>query len=190
MSSFMSPCFPSLNLRWSLPRSWTKRAFHIDYPLGSDNVSPDYHNNRAEEQKTRQPAVSAFCRQLFEPGVCPRLRLRITGRNLYRPNERLAGSRARVLASPYSNCGIPRSRIETTCGRRLEGLSGAFTVGAASAYADAASPPFPECQASSTAAKKQTDGAPGGAPLPDMLCHFFPRLRRLRSKCALDYPIA
>ena len=29
MSSFMSPCFPSLNLQWSLPRSWTKRKCSI-----------------------------------------------------------------------------------------------------------------------------------------------------------------
>ena len=155
-----------------------KEVFHIDYPLGSDNVSPDYHNNRAELQK-----LDSLLSPLSAGNYSSLEYVRVCGYaspdGTYIDNERLAGSRARFFASYiYSNCGIPRSRIETTCvAEDWEGLS-VLLQSEQPPYADAALSIIRNVGIFN-GREKQLMELRGGAPYRDMLCHFFPRLRRL-----------
>ena len=75
-----------------------KEVFHIDYPLGSDNVSPDYHNNRAELHK-----LDSLLSPLSAGNYSSLEYVRVCGYaspdGTYIDNERLAGSRARFFAS-------------------------------------------------------------------------------------------
>ena len=155
-----------------------KEVFHIDYPLGSDNVSPDYHNNRAELHK-----LDSLLSPLSAGNYSSLEYVRVCGYaspdGTYIDNERLAGSRARFFASYiYSTCGIPRSRIETTCvAEDWEGLS-MLLQSEQPPYADAALSIIRNVGIFN-GREKQLMELRGGAPYRDMLRHFFPRLRRL-----------
>lgn len=162
-----------------------KEVFHIDYPLGSDNVLPDYRNNRAELQK-----LDSLLSPLSAGDYSSMEYIRVCGYaspdGTYIDNERLASSRARSFASYIcSTCGIPRSRIETTCvAEDWEGLS---------VLLQSEQPPYAGAVLSIirdvgifNGREKQLMELRGGEPYRDMLRHFFPRLRRLEVSVRWD----
>ena len=155
-----------------------KAVFYIDYPLGSDNILPDYRNNRTELQKLDSllfPFSAADYSSMEHIRVCGYA----SPDGPYIDNERLAGSRARFFASYICNaCGIPRSRIETTCvAEDWEGLS-ALLQSEQPLYAAAALSIIQNVGVFNGREKQLMD-LRGGQPYRDMLRHFFPRLRRL-----------
>ncbi|RGN33316.1 DUF3868 domain-containing protein [Bacteroides oleiciplenus] len=155
-----------------------KAVFYIDYPLGSDNILPDYRNNRTELQKLDSllfPFSAGDYSSMEHIRVCGYA----SPDGPYIDNERLAGSRARFFASYICNaCGIPRSRIETTCvAEDWEGLS-ALLQSEQPLYAAAALSIIQNVGVFNGREKQLMD-LRGGQPYRDMLRHFFPRLRRL-----------
>lgn len=155
-----------------------KAVFYIDYPLGSDNILPDYRNNRTELQKLDSllfPFSAGDYSSMEHIRVCGYA----SPDGPYIDNERLAGSRARFFASYICNaCGIPRSRIETTCvAEDWEGLS-ALLQSEQPLYAAAALSIIQNVGVFNGREKQLMD-LRGGQPYQDMLRHFFPRLRRL-----------
>ncbi len=176
MSSFMSPCFPSLNLRWSLPRSWTKRKCSILIILWAVTMCRPTIITTAPSCRNSTACCLRFLQATIPAWVCPRLRLRITD-GTYIDNERLAARVRGSLPPIYSNCGIPRSRIETTLWPKTGKVFLCF-YSRSSLLMPMPPSPLSGMSASSTAAKKQLMEL-GRRPYRDMLCHFFPRLRRL-----------
>lgn len=136
-------------------------------------MSPDYHNNRAELQK-----LDSLLSPLSAGNYSSLEYVRVCGYaspdGTYIDNERLAGSRARFFASYiYSNCGIPRSRIETTCvAEDWEGLS-VLLQSEQPPYADAALSIIRNVGIFN-GREKQLMELRGGAPYRDMLCHSSP----------------
>ena len=186
MSSFMSPCFPSLNLRWSLPRSWTKRKCSILIILWAVTMCRPTIITTAPSCRNSTACCLRFLQATIPAWVCPRLRLRITGRNLYRQRApcRLACA---VLCLLY----IQQLRHSAFAYRDhfvaedWEGLSVLFTVGAAS-LCRCRPLHYPECRHLQRP-RKATDGA-RAAPLPGHAVPFLPPLTPSRSKCALEHP--
>lgn len=155
-----------------------KAVFYIDYPLGSDNILPDYRNNRTELQKLDSllfPFSAGDYSSMEHIRVCGYA----SPDGPYIDNERLATSRARFFASYICNtCGISRSRIETTCvAEDWEGLS-ALLQSEQPPYADAALSIIQNIGIFNGREKQLMD-LRGGQPYRDMLRRFFPRLRRL-----------
>lgn len=155
-----------------------KAVFYIDYPLGSDDILPDYRNNRTELQK-----LDSLLSPLSAGDYSSMGHIRVCGYaspdGAYIDNERLATSRARFFSSYICNtCRIPRSRIETTCvAEDWEGLS---------VLLQSEQPPYTAAALSIIrnvgifdGREKQLMDLRGGVPYRDMLRCFFPRLRRL-----------
>lgn len=155
-----------------------KAVFYIDYPLGSDNILPDYRNNRTELQKLDSllfPFSAGDYSSMEHIRVCGYA----SPDGTYIDNERLATSRAGFFASYIcSTYGIPRSRLETTSvAEDWEGLS---------VLLQSEQPPYAAAALSIiqnvgifNGREKQLMDLRGGEPYRDMLHRFFPRLRRL-----------
>lgn len=155
-----------------------KAVFYIDYPLGSDNILPDYRNNRTELQK-----LDSLLSPLSAGDYSSMEHIRVCGYaspdGTYIDNERLATSRAGFFASYIcSTYGIPRFRLETTSvAEDWEGLS---------VLLQSEQPPYTATVLSIiqhagifNGREKQLMDLRGGEPYRDMLHRFFPRLRRL-----------
>ena len=155
-----------------------KAVFYIDYPLGSDNILPDYRNNRTELQK-----LDSLLSPLSAGDYSSMEHIRVCGYaspdGTYIDNERLATSRAGFFASYIcSTYGIPRFRLETTSvAEDWEGLS---------VLLQSEPPPYAATVLSIiqnvgifNGREKQLMDLRGGEPYRDMLHRFFPRLRRL-----------
>lgn len=155
-----------------------KAVFYIDYPLGSDNILPDYRNNRTELQK-----LDSLLSPLSAGDYSSMEHIRVCGYaspdGTYIDNERLATSRAGFFASYIcSTYGIPRFRLETTSvAEDWEGLS---------VLLQSEQPPYAVTVLSIiqhagifNGREKQLMDLRGGEPYRDMLHRFFPRLRRL-----------
>lgn len=155
-----------------------KAVFYIDYPLGSDNILPDYRNNRTELQK-----LDSLLSPLSAGDYSSMEHIRVCGYaspdGTYIDNERLATSRAGFFASYIcSTYGIPRFRLETTSvAEDWEGLS---------VLLQSEQPPYAAAALSIiqnvgifNGREKQLMDLRGGEPYRDMLHRFFPRLRRL-----------
>ncbi len=155
-----------------------KAVFYIDYPLGSDNILPDYRNNRTELQK-----LDSLLSPLSAGDYSSMEHIRVCGYaspdGTYIDNERLATSRAGFFASYIcSTYGISRSRLETTSvAEDWEGLS---------VLLQSEQPPYAAAALSIiqhvgifNGREKQLMDLRGGEPYRDMLHRFFPRLRRL-----------
>ena len=155
-----------------------KAVFYIDYPLGSDNILPDYRNNRTELQK-----LDSLISPLSAGDYSSMEHIRVCGYaspdGTYIDNERLATSRAGFFASYIcSTYGIPRFRLETTSvAEDREGLS---------VLLQSDQPPYAATVLSIiqhagifNGREKQLMDLRGGEPYRDMLHRFFPRLRRL-----------
>lgn len=155
-----------------------KAVFYIDYPLGSDNILPDYRNNRTELQK-----LDSLLSPLSAGDYSSMEHIRVCGYaspdGTYIDNERLATSRAGFFASYIcSTYGIPRFRLETTSvAEDWEGLS---------VLLQSEQPPYAATVLSIiqhagifNGREKQLMDLRGGEPYRDMLHRFFPRLRRL-----------
>lgn len=155
-----------------------KAVFYIDYPLGSDNILPDYRNNRTELQKLDSllfPFSAGDYSSMEHIRVCGYA----SPDGTYIDNERLATSRAGFFASYIcSTYGIPRFRLETTSvAEDWEGLS---------VLLQSEQPPYAATVLSIiqhagifNGREKQLMDLRGGEPYRDMLHRFFPRLRRL-----------
>lgn len=155
-----------------------KAVFYIDYPLGSDNILPDYRNNRTELQK-----LDSLLSPLSAGDYSSMEHIRVCGYaspdGTYIDNERLATSRAGFFASYIcSTYGIPRFRLEiTSVAEDWEGLS---------VLLQSEQPPYAATVLSIiqhagifNGREKQLMDLRGGEPYRDMLHRFFPRLRRL-----------
>lgn len=155
-----------------------KAVFYIDYPLGSDNILPDYRNNRTELQK-----LDSLLSPLSAGDYSSMEHIRVCGYaspdGTYIDNERLATSRAGFFASYIcSTYGIPHFRLETTSvAEDWEGLS---------VLLQSEQPPYAATVLSIiqnvgifNGREKQLMDLRGGEPYRDMLHRFFPRLRRL-----------
>lgn len=155
-----------------------KAVFYIDYPLGSDNILPDYRNNRTELQK-----LDSLLSPLSAGDYSSMEHIRVCGYaspdGTYIDNERLATSRTGFFASYIcSTYGIPRFRLETTSvAEDWEGLS---------VLLQSEQPPYAATVLSIiqhagifNGREKQLMDLRGGEPYRDMLHRFFPRLRRL-----------
>ena len=156
-----------------------KAVFYIDYPLGSDNILPDYRNNRTELQK-----LDSLLSPLSAGDYSSMEHIRVCGYaspdGTYIDNERLATSRAGFFASYIcSTYGIPRFRLETTSvAEDWEGLS---------VLLQSEQPPYAATVLSIiqhagifNGREKQLMDLRGGEPYRDMLHRFFPRRVALR----------
>lgn len=155
-----------------------KAVFYIDYPLGSDNILPDYRNNRTELQK-----LDSLLSPLSAGDYSSMEHIRVCGYaspdGTYIDNERLATSRAGFFASYIcSTYGIPRFRLETTSvAEDWEGLS-VLLQSEQPLYA-ATVLSIIQHAGIFNGREKQLMDLRGGEPYRDMLHRFFPRLRRL-----------
>lgn len=153
-------------------------VLYFDYPLGKDDIYPDYKNNREEISK-----VDQILAPLTDNRFSTLSRLRIRGYSSpdgpYGDNERLAKARsglfARYLRDAYN---IPRSSIEVSSeAEDWEGL-----IDLLQEYR----PPYTDAALDIihrygifNGREKQLMGLQGGAPYKDMLHRFFPKLRRI-----------
>lgn len=153
-------------------------VLYFDYPLGKDDIYPDYKNNREEIGK-----VEKILGPLTDNRFSTLARLRIRGYSSpdgpYGDNERLAKARsalfARYLRDAYN---IPRSSIEVSSeAEDWEGL-----IDLLQSYR----PPYTEAVLDIirrygifNGREKQLMDLRGGAPYKDMLRRFFPKLRRI-----------
>ena len=153
-------------------------VLYFDYPLGKDDIYPDYKNNREEISK-----VDQILAPLTDNRFSTLSRLRIRGYSSpdgpYGDNEQLAKARsglfARYLRDAYN---IPRSSIEVSSeADDWEGL-----IDLLQEYR----PPYTDAALDIirrygifNGREKQLMGLQGGAPYKDMLYRFFPKLRRI-----------
>ena len=153
-------------------------VLYFDYPLGKDDLYPDYKNNREEINK-----VEKILGPLTDNRFSTLARLRIRGYSSpdgpYGDNERLAKARsglfARYLRDAYN---IPRSSIEVSSeAEDWEGLVDLLQT-YRPAYTDAALDIIRRYGIFNGREKHLMD-LQGGAPYKDMLRRFFPKLRRI-----------
>ena len=153
-------------------------VLYFDYPLGKDDIYPDYKNNREEINK-----VEKILGPLTDNRFSTLARLRIRGYSSpdgpYGDNERLAKARsglfARYLRDAYN---IPRSSIEVSSeAEDWEGLVDLLQT-YRPAYTDAALDIIRRYGIFNGREKHLMD-LQGGAPYKDMLRRFFPKLRRI-----------
>lgn len=151
---------------------------YIDYPLGKDDVYPDYKNNSREIDK-----ADALLHPLLSNGFSELRNLRIRGYSSpdgdYRNNERLASARSRLFADYVQGAyNIPRRLFDvSSVAEDWDGLSDLL---------EREQPPYYR-QALGVISRygifsgreKYLMELQGGLPYKDMLRHFFPRLRRI-----------
>ena len=153
-------------------------VLYFDYPLGKDDIYPDYKNNREEINK-----VEKILAPLTDNRFSTLARLRIRGYSSpdgpYGDNERLAKARsglfARYLRDAYN---IPRSSIEVSS--EAEDWEGFIDLlrEYRPPYTDAALDIIRRYGIFNGREKHLMD-LQGGAPYKDMLRRFFPKLRRI-----------
>lgn len=160
------------------PRDTESLVLYFDYPIGKDDIHPDFKNNRYEIDKIDR--LFAPLRQKHFVSVRS---IRVCGYSSpdgnYGNNERLAEARSRFfsiyLRSVY---GIPRGLVEvSSVAEDWEGLVDLL---------ERDNPPYREAvlrvisrYGIFNGREKYLMELQGGYPYKDMLRHFFPRLRRI-----------
>lgn len=153
-------------------------VLYIDYPLGKDDVFPDYKNNRKEIDKA-DGIISPLLNNAFSDVRKISIRGYASPDGNYQDNERLASVRS-IRFGEYVQIAykIPRNLIETSSvAEDWDGLIELLHQNKP-AYADAALDIIARYGIFSGREKKLMD-LQGGTPYKDMLRRFFPKLRRI-----------
>lgn len=153
-------------------------VLYFDYPLGKDDIYPDYKNNREEINKVEQ-----ILGPLTDNRFSTLARLRIRGYSSpdgpYGDNERLAQTRSQFFARYLRNTyNIRRSSIEVSSeAEDWEGLADLLQT-YRPPYTDAVFDIIRRYGIFNGREKHLMD-LQGGTPYKDMLRRFFPKLRRI-----------
>lgn len=173
MVSFLSP-----DMTTSGKHHTESAILYIDYPLGKDDIYPDYKNNRKEINKIDR-ILSPLSNSRFSTIDRIQVRGYSSPDGPYGENERLAQARSRLFAGYIRNAySLPRSRIEvSSVAEDWEGLK-ELLLQAQPPYTDAALRIIRK-YGIFNGREKQLMDLQGGAPYKDMLRRFFPKLRRI-----------
>lgn len=173
MVSFLSP-----DMTTSGKHHTESAILYIDYPLGKDDIYPDYKNNREEINKIDR-ILSPLSNSRFSTIDRIQVRGYSSPDGPYGENERLAQARSRLFAGYIRNAySLPRSRIEvSSVAEDWEGLK-ELLLQAQPPYTDAALRIIRK-YGIFNGREKQLMDLQGGAPYKDMLRRFFPKLRRI-----------
>lgn len=173
MVSFLRPDFKQEN------KERTQSAtLYIDYPLGKDEVYPDFKNNREEINK-----IDAILYPLLSDGFSELEHIRIRGYaspdGPYGENEKLSANRSRLFADYVEDAYKIPSRLfnVSSVAEDWSGLK-ELLRNAAPSYAPAALKIINQYGIFSGREKQLMD-LQGGIPYKDMLRRFFPKLRRI-----------
>lgn len=151
---------------------------YFDYPIGKDDIYPDYKNNREEINKIDRIMVP-----LQDNRFTSVSRIRICGYSSpdgpYGDNERLAKTRSGLFAYYLRNAyDIPRSLVEvSSVAEDWEGLTD-LLMQTKPAWLEAALQVIRRYGIFSGREKHLMDLL-GGQPYKEMLRHYFPKLRRI-----------
>lgn len=153
-------------------------TLYFDYPIGKDNIYPDYKNNRNEIDK-----IEHILKPLLDNGFSTVERIRIEGYSSpdgpYGDNERLAKARSHLFSDYMQRTyKLPASLVEvSSVAEDWEGFAGLLQQ---------ANPPYKEATLDIIrrygifqGREKQLMDLQGGTPYKDMLQRFFPKLRRI-----------
>lgn len=173
MVSFLSP-----GMTTSGKYHTESAILYIDYPLGKDDIYPDYKNNREEINKIDR-ILSPLSNSRFSTIDRIQVRGYSSPDGPYGENERLAQARSRLFAGYIRNAySLPRSRIDvSSVAEDWEGLK-ELLLQAQPSYTDAALRIIRK-YGIFNGREKQLMDLQGGAPYKDMLRRFFPKLRRI-----------
>ena len=153
-------------------------TLYIDYPLGKDEVYPDFKNNREEINK-----IDAILYPLLSDGFSELERIQIRGYaspdGPYGDNEKLSANRSRLFADYVKEAYDIPSRLfnVSSVAEDWNGLKELLRK-AAPPYAPAALKTI-DRYGIFNGREKQLMDLQGGAPYKDMLRRFFPKLRRI-----------
>lgn len=153
-------------------------TLYFDYPIGKDDIYPDYKDNRTEINK-----IDAILQPLVSDGYADIGRIRIRGYASpdgdYKVNEQLAANRSRLFAGYVREAyGIPPAVFDvSSVAEDWEGLKELLEHNR---------PPYYQAALGVirrygifSGREKQLMELQGGAPYKDMLRTYFPRLRRI-----------
>lgn len=153
-------------------------VLYFDYPIGKDDIHPNFKNNRYEIDK-----IARLIAPLEREDFVSVRSIRICGYSSpdgnYVDNERLAEARSRFFSIYLRNMyGIPRGLVEvSSVAEDWEGLVDLL---------EQDDPPYREAALRVISRYGVFNGREkylmelqGGVPYKDMLKHFFPRLRRI-----------
>lgn len=151
---------------------------YFDYPLGKDDIYPDYKNNREEIDKIDR-ILSPLSGNRFSTIERILVRGYSSPDGPYGENERLAEARSRLFAGYIRRAyNLPRSHVEvSSVAEDWEGLKD-LLLQTRPSYTDAALRIIRKYGIFG-GREKQLMSLQGGAPYKDMLRRFFPRLRRI-----------
>lgn len=161
-------------------------VLYLDYPVGKDDIYPDYKNNRTEIDKIDR-ILSPLMSNRFSTVSRIRVRGYASPDGNYRDNERLAQARSQLFVSYLLDAyNLPRSRVDvSSVAEDWEGLKELLHQ---------AQPPYTEAVLNVIrrygifdGREKQLMDLQGGVPYKDMLYRFFPRLRRI--EVVVEYDI-
>ncbi|MCD8268533.1 MAG: DUF3868 domain-containing protein [Parabacteroides sp.] len=173
MVSFLRPDFKQEN-----KERIQSTTLYIDYPLGKDEVYPDFKNNREEINK-----IDAILYPLLSDGFSELEHIRIRGYTSpdgpYGENEKLSANRSRLFADYVEDAYKIPSRLfnVSSVAEDWSGLK-ELLRNAAPSYAPAALKIIDQYGIFSGREKQLMD-LQGGIPYKDMLRRFFPKLRRI-----------
>lgn len=159
---------------------------YIDYPLGKDDVYPEYKNNRPEIDK-----VDALLHPLLTDGFSNLRSLRIRGYSSpdgnYRDNEQLSAARSRLFANYAQRAyNIPRQLFDiSSVAEDWAGLTELLERDRPSYYKEALG--IISRYGIFNGREKHLMEFQGGTPYKDMLHRFFPLLRRI--EIVVEYDI-
>ncbi len=153
-------------------------VLYFDYPIGKDDIYPDYKNNREEIDKIDRIMVP-----LQDNRFTSVERIRICGYSSpdgpYGDNERLAKARSGLFAYYLRNAyGIPRDLVEvSSVAEDWEGLSDLMRQEKPS-WQDAVLRVIRR-YGIFNGREKQLMDLEGGTPYREMMRRYFPKLRRI-----------
>ncbi len=153
-------------------------TLYFDYPLGKDDIYPDYKNNRSEINK-----IDAIIQPIVSDGYSQISRIRIRGYASpdgdYKVNEKLAANRSRLFAGYVGDAyGLPTSLFDiSSVAEDWEGLKELLRRNRLP-YAEAALNVISRYGVFAGREKQLMD-LQGGIPYKEMLRTLFPKLRRI-----------
>ena len=173
MVSFLTP-----DLTGSDKHHTESAILYIDYPLGKDDIYPDYKDNRKEIDKIDR-ILSPLSNNRFSTFERIQVRGYSSPNGPYGENERLAQARSRLFAGYILDAyDLPRHRIEvSSVAEDWEGLKELLQQ-TQPPYADAVLRIIRKYGIFNDREKQLMD-LQGGMPYKDMLRRFFPKLRRI-----------
>lgn len=153
-------------------------VLYLDYPIGKDDIYPDYHNNREEINK-----IDRIMAPLKDNRFTSVERIRVCGYSSpdgpYGDNERLAKARSGLFSHYLRNAyGLPRNLVEvSSVAEDWEGLTDLLTQ-EKPAWQEAALQVIRRYSIFGGREKQLMD-LQGGVPYKEMMRSYFPKLRRI-----------